>query len=218
MAHHPHRHHYRLIILTLFLGLGVIVISLIFYYQRAGMFASPHAASSQTVTDTQSGRGSLIPVNKTVTSAHTPTGIRFTVQPPHGQGVYLIGTPISLSIELESQDYPVLGYDIIFDRDMGLYDVVSVTSNLSDYALLKFIKNDRVTVTGVFKPGTTQPRVFAGEKIATMVIKPKRTGTIDMTILTSKGPETTKIMVRGEDRSLMRVPIDAEETLSIDIE
>jgi hypothetical protein len=48
MEPHPHRNHYRLIILTLFVGLALITIALVFYYQRSGMLRVPAAVSTQS--------------------------------------------------------------------------------------------------------------------------------------------------------------------------
>ncbi len=216
MEMHPHRHHYRLIILALFAGLCVIVIALVFYYQRAGMLDTPEAAISQEPSATD--ESSPITVNKYVTSARTPTGVVFDLEPQSGLPSYPANMPLTLDITLDSNTHPVLGYDIILSRDPSLYDVVSVTSAKPDYTVLKFVKQDRLTITGVFKPGTKKAVALDGDTVVTVVIRPKQAGTLDLTVRESKGQETTKVMTPGEGKTLVKLPIDSPKTLSIDID
>jgi flagellar basal body-associated protein FliL len=153
MEPHPHRNHYRLIILTLFVGLALITIALVFYYQRSGMLRVPAAVSTQSAPVS-------IPTTKPTTPKKALTGVSFTLQAAETMPSYPRDSSITLNVVAESNKNTVLGYDIVIGRDEEAYDLVSVTSLLPEFTVLKFVKDTKFTITGILKPSVTKPVIF----------------------------------------------------------
>jgi flagellar basal body-associated protein FliL len=211
MEPHPHRNHYRLIILTLFVGLALITIALVFYYQRSGMLRVPAAVSTQSAPVS-------IPTTKPTTPKKALTGVSFTLQAAETMPSYPRDSSITLNVVAESNKNTVLGYDIVIGRDEEAYDLVSVTSLLPEFTVLKFVKDTKFTITGILKPSVTKPVIFDKTPIVSVTLKPKKTGTLLLTVLMNEGSETTKIMSTAPNGTALKLPIDVSSTLRLDID
>ncbi len=206
MEPHPHRHQYRLIILTLFVGLALITMALIFYYQRNGMLQSPGAVNTTDLT---------MPLPTIVKKV--PTGVRFSFESSESASLGSVNSPMKLTVVGESNKHGVLGYDIVISRDLSAYDVVGATSLLPEFTVLKFVKDDKVTVTGILKPSVTKEVVFFNTPVIELTLLPKKSGPLSLTILVSEGSSNTKIMSSGTASGAMKFPIDDPSTLRLDI-
>ena len=207
MEPHPPRHQYRLIILTFFVGLALITIALIFYYQRAGMLQSPGAANTSNI----------IPTSQPTIAKKIPTGVKLTLEANEKSTSYPKDTNIAIRVVGESNKHSVLGYDIVIDRDLTAYDVVSVTSLLPEFTVLKFVKDDKLTITGILRPSITQEVMFAKTPVAQITLRPKKTGALSLTVLVSEGSSTSKIMSSGTNSATVKFAIDDPSTLRLDI-
>lgn len=206
MEPHPHRHQYRLIILTLFVGLALITIALIFYYQRNGMLQQPGAVNTTDLTT----------FSPTIVKK-APTGVKFSFESSASASLSSVNSPIKLTIVGESNKHSVLGYDIVIDRDLSAYDVVDVSSLLPEFTVLKFVKDNKVTVTGILKPSVTGEITFSNTPVVELTLLPKKVGPLSLTILVSEGSSTTKIMSSSTASGAMKFPIDDPSTLRLDI-
>ncbi len=206
MEPHPHRHQYRLIILTLFVGLALITIALIFYYQRNGMLQPPGAVDTSNLTQ----------LPPTITQKAL-TGVKFAFESSESASLYPVNTKMRLKVVGESNNHSGLGYDIVIDRDLGAYDVVDASSLLPEFTVLKFVKDDKVTVTGILKPSVTKEVVFSNTPVIELTLLPKKVGPLELTIQVSEGSSTTKIMSSGTASGAMKFPIDDPSTLRLDI-
>jgi len=209
MEPHPHRYHYRAIIVTLFVGLALITISLIFYYQRNGTIQEPNAANTINKTP--------IPTSIPSTPTKTLTGVKFTLEDDEKSSTYAKDSDLKLVVYGESNNNNVLGYDVVVSRDLADYDVVSASSLLPEFTLLKFVKDDKVTITGILKPSITERVVFTKTPVAEIVIRPKRATSLLLTVLVDAGSSTTKIMSSSSDTTTVKLPIDDPYTLRLDI-
>ncbi len=207
MEPHPHRHQYRLIILTFFVGLALITIALIFYYQRAGMLQSPGAANTSNI----------VPTSYPTIEKKIPTGVKFTLEASEKSASYPKDTNMAIKIVGESNKNAVLGYDIVLNRDLMAYDVVNVTSLLPEFTVLKFVKDDKLTITGILKPSVTKEVMFAKTPVVEITLRPKKIGTLSLTVIVNKGSSTTKIMSASTDSATVKLPIDDPNTLRLDI-
>jgi hypothetical protein len=125
---------------------------------------------------------------------------------------------ITLNVVAESNKNTVLGYDIVIGRDEEAYDLVSVTSLLPEFTVLKFVKDTKFTITGILKPSVTKPVIFDKTPIVSVTLKPKKTGTLLLTVLMNEGSETTKIMSTAPNGTALKLPIDVSSTLRLDID
>ncbi len=210
MEPHPHRNHYRVVIVTLFVGLALITIALIFYYQRTGILRVPGAASVRSSVE--------IPVtNQKAYARKTATGVGFSLVPKSGARVYPANSTITLQVMGDSNKNPVLGYDVVTNRNPDSFEVVSVTSLLPEFTVLKFVKNDYFTLTGILKPSVSKQVIFDTNPLAEIVIRPTRVGPLELTVLTEKGAQTSKVISKGTGQIPEKLLIDSSNTLRLDI-
>lgn len=209
MEPHPHRHHYRAIILTLFVGFALITISLIFYFQRNGSIQEPNAANTVNKKP--------IPTSIPITPTKTLTGVKFTLEADGASFTYKKDADLTIKVYGESNNNSVLGYDVVLSRALADYDVVSAASLLPEFTLLKFVKDDKVTITGILKPSITEKIVLKKTPVAEIVIRPKRAVSLPLTVLVNAGTSTTKIISSSTDTSTVKLPIDDPYTLRLDI-
>lgn len=207
MEPHPHRHQYRLIMITFFVGLALITIALIFYYQRAGMLQRPGAANTYKI----------IPTAQPTIAKKIPTGVKFTLAVNEVLASYPKDTNLAIKVVGESNKHSVLGYDIVIDRDITAYDVVSVTSLLPEFTVLKFVKDDKLTITGILKPSITKDVMFAKTPVAEITLRPKKVGSLLLTVLVSEGSSTSKIMSSDATSSTVKLLVDDPSSLRLDI-
>lgn len=209
MEPHPHRNHYRLIILTLFIGLSLIGIALVFYYQRIGMIQDPLAANTQTNTTN--------PKAQPTATKRVLTGVKFTLEPSTVSPSYPVQSNLSVNVLADSNNNKVLGFDVIVGRDSDAYDVVAVESLLPEFTVLKFVKDDKFTITGILKPSITKTVIFKNTPIAKITLKPKKSGQLALTVLESESSETSKIMSADSKDNPTKLLLDASSTLRLDI-
>jgi hypothetical protein len=193
--------------LTFFVGLALITIALIFYYQRVGMLQSPGAANTYKI----------IPTSQPTIAKKIPTGVKFTLEANEKSASYPNNTNMAIKVVGESNKHNVLGYDIVIDRDMTAYEVVSVTSLLPEFTVLKFVKDDKLTITGILKPSITKEIMFEQTPVAEITLRPKKVGSLLLTVLVSDGSSTSKIMSSDTSSSTVKLPVDDSSSLRLDI-
>ena len=217
MEPHPHRNHYRIVIVTLFVGLALITIALIFYYQRIGMLQNPGAATTQSSIESSDIRIPIPITNQKAYAKKTSTGVSFTLIPKLTTRTYPVNSTITLQVMGDSNKNPVLGYDVVTSRNPGSYEVVSVTSLMPEFTVLKFVKNDYFTVTGILKPSVIRQVMFGTVPLAEIVIRPTKVGPLELTVLTEKGVQTSKVMSKGMGQIPEKLLMDSASTLRLDI-
>lgn len=229
-ALHPHRHSYRVLIIALFLALAVITIAVIFQYQRMGLIQDPQAVStrissqlpvpSRIVSTTQDNVQVL---NKTTVST-TPIAIQtssaeslFTLKTSQEKSTYQKGEEIVIQVIGNSAKKPVLGYDVIVGANQDAYELISVKSVRSEFTVIKFVKDDHLTVTGILKPSITEEVAFSGEPILEIVLKSKISGSFNLQVLAQSGSESSKFVTSGSGGALLKEPASDSAALSLDI-
>lgn len=209
MEPHPHRHHYRLVIIVLFVCLAFIGIGLVFSYQRLGFLQKPVAVTDQLSVPTPM-------ISSAVAEPSAPT-VYFELV-ADSANTYTATDPFTMTIVASSYGNPVLGFDVLMSRDVNAYDVVSATSLLPEFTVLKFVKDDRVTVTGIMKLAETQPMIFDATPIASLVLRPKTQGTFDISVVPNIASESSKAISPDANGDPRRLLVDEISTLRVDID
>ncbi len=179
---HPHRHHYRLILVGVMIGLFGLGLSLVKMSQSNGTFLSSTAATSKRA----------IPQTPTAAPVVTPVAF-FSVTSDSDLTQVQAGQELSLKLYGDSKGRSVQGFDALITLEGIDYDVVSAKSPMFD--IIKFIKPTHLTVTAIKKMNISQDVILAPtDVIAEIVIKPRAGGTIVPKIIDSMGRETSKMI------------------------
>jgi hypothetical protein len=218
MELHPHRHEYRTIILSLFVALALISITLITHYQRSGLVRAPNAVKTQMPSTALI----LTPIPASeqtiVVNQDNVSEIFFSVVPKSvDKLVYRFGEPIALKIIGSTGGKKVVGYDVLLTGGKQAYDIVSVKSLLPEFTVLKFIKDDHLTVTAVLKPSVKTQTAFESTPFVEIVIKPKASGSLNLKILSKSGKETSKIITIGALGNSEKLYAGDSDNLRLDI-
>lgn len=223
MELHPHRVHFRSLIITFFLGICVIVIGVVYRYQENGYFV-PSSTSNTATTKTppvasptpkaavqQDPTQNVIVKNSAQTA---DLGDRFVIQ---ADAAGKVGDLINIVLIGTSDGKKPVGYDALISISGGTYDVVSVKSLTTEFNVIMFAKSGRVTVTGVLVPRVKESAVWNSKEIASITIKPKEAGQYKLNVLESSGRETSKIMVKYENGQSLKLTSTTSESVLVDI-
>jgi len=106
----------------------------------------------------------------------------------------LVGEDVRVTLYGFSKGKDIVGYDVLVGIDPEAFEVVSVTSDISEYIIKDFDKGMFYSVTGIKNPQVNDPTVFDETALLTFVLKAKQKGENVVTILSSKGNEQTKFV------------------------
>lgn len=216
MELHPHRHQYRIIIVTLFTALALISLALVLRYQQSGLVREPGAVQSRLPSYSLTS----IPIKKqtTVVKQDTSTHALFSIVPTKvGVLTYKVGKQVSVQVVGSTDGKEVIGYDVLMTGGKNAYDVVSVKSLIPEFTILKFLKDNHLTITGILKPSAKEQKSFEGTPIVEVVIVPKQTGTLNLQILSEQGKESSKAITVGSLGNSKKLLASDSDNLRLDI-
>ena len=193
MELHPHRVHFRPLIITFFLGICVIVIGVVYRYQENGYFVPSSTSNTSTTktpptsSPTRAAKAQQVEIQNVVVKNSAQTaelGERFVIK-ANTEGK--VGELMTITIFGTSEGKKPVGYDALISISGGAYDIVSVKSLTTEFNVMKFTKSGRVTVTGVLVPRVREASVWSNEEVALITIKPKEAGQYKLNVLESSG-------------------------------
>lgn len=120
---------------------------------------------------------------------------------------------MDVEVIASSDEKSIVGYDVILAYEEGVVEVVSATSLLPDFDLYEFKYSDHFIITGAKKLDAIEPSVFDSTAIARIKLIPKRTGQLNLKVLSTLGKEKTQLV--DEETQVLR-PAVSEITLEIE--
>jgi len=178
---HPHRFHYRLIVIAVMMVLCGLGLFLVKRSQSNGLFKSSSAASTKQV-----------PLQPSVVP-NVATKAFFSIKSDADQNQVYADREITLRLYGDSGSRSVQGFDALVKLSGVDYEVVSAKS--TNFDLLKFVKPTHLTLTAVKKINITRDVVLApSEMIVEVVLKPKADGVLTPEIVEAVGKETSKMI------------------------
>jgi hypothetical protein len=88
----------------------------------------------------------------------------------------------------------IVGYDILLSIDPLVWEVVDVKSEIPDFIIEYFDKERYVSITGIKDIRNQAPLILNGTPFLSVVLKPKISGALPVSVLRQQGPETTKFV------------------------
>ncbi|MFO0704104.1 MAG: hypothetical protein U0525_05280 [Patescibacteria group bacterium] len=204
MELHPHRIHFRSLILTFFLAVCVIVIGVVYRYQESGFFVPQDKDDVSNVRPTEIPKSSDTSefqdnkINKAPVVANRPVDVKTQFKLETENRKSGLGDTVVVTVFASSAGKKPVGYDAIVEISGGQYDIVSTKSLDERFNLIKFVKNSRITLTGVLSTKFKEANAWDNTPIAQIVVKPKAVGQLKFEISDISGRETSKIMIKND--------------------
>lgn len=198
MEEETHRHIKRLHIYILILTVSIFVLLWFFLSQQKSR------VSQETPAPT-SEESQILKENKGFLSLQTKDN----------QRTYPVGAPVVLQVLADSEEEDIVGFDVLLaleNQDLQASDVSSVTSSLAGFRVVSKVQLGHLSVTAVQEPQNSTRQIFKNTVIAEIVITPRVTGTLKLSILPQADPESTK-MVTAQTKVLF--PEVKDLTISI---
>lgn len=111
-----------------------------------------------------------------------------------GQTEATVGENVELTVSASSAGKDVAGYDMLIVVDTDKFDIVNVTSDLSDFSLRFFDRKRYVSITAFKDINAKTPTILDDTKILSVVLKPKMTGSYELGVSPSVGNEVTQFV------------------------
>lgn len=93
-----------------------------------------------------------------------------------GKSVYTHGEDVVIMVYADSAKYPVIGYDMVFDRGATDMKLESAESLVEGFTIFSNTENDFVSITGLQDDLGDKEFIFQNEPVARLVFKPQTTG------------------------------------------
>lgn len=239
METNPHKIPYVSLIVTLFMGICLVAIGVVYTYQENGFFSSqtePTSTERTTpspvmVTQPKSESETRTPADRGVIQKTPATSTTPMIKVSSEQGSLFsvitdetsaarVNELVTFSIAGSSRGKSPIGYDalvVIEPSAGGSFNLVEVKSLISDFSIFKFVKNDRITLTGILKLGSSSSRAWDGTPIAAVTFKPLSPGKYTIKILDASGKETSKVMVDAGNASSEKLISASSTEKEVDI-
>ncbi len=101
---------------------------------------------------------------------------------------------MTLVINGFSEGKDVNGYDILFAVNSQEFEIISAESVLPTFQIFKFTKDDHVTFTAMKSMNAKDKTVLNNTPVLKIVVKPKKRGKINFSIMPFAGKEKTKFV------------------------
>ena len=123
---------------------------------------------------------------------------------------YKKGDKINISIEADSGDKNIVGYDVILFYDPLAFEFISAISSISDYKVYSLQKENYLTLTAVKNLSSTSSPLLS--KIVTLVFDSRKSGKYNFTLKASTGSERTDLVT---DKTEVLSPALNEITVNV---
>lgn len=121
-----------------------------------------------------------------------------------------IGVPFIVSVNANSKESDIIGYDVVLQYDPTVLEFVSTNSMVSDFQIFNRVGIDTISVTGTKAVQAKQKTVFNGTGIVSFTFKPKKTTTTEIMLQGVRGKLKSKL-VDVNVKSL----ISTDDTISV---
>lgn len=182
------RHFFRMIIVTIF----VVLIGTIVYATVKKKFTSSKTnnSSSQNNSPASAIENEAV-ITPLVFNPNKPW-LSFTIE--NSKVPVMANQTSSFIVKGFSEGKNIEGYDILFNLNPSIYEIVSIESVHKGFQIYQFRKTSHVTVTGVKQLSLTTPTVLAETPLLRITIKPKTKGSIIISFIDSVKKEQTKFV------------------------
>lgn len=207
MEQHPHRNHYRSLIITFFLVVCIIVIGVVYNYQDSGRFGT-NSLQNKTVRETQTplpSASSEMPLREPIYSIN--------ISNPSAT----LGDEVKIVVNGNSFGSRPVGFDVLMQIDGVSYDVVSVESLDDEFRIMNFGKPTGITITGILATSVNIASNWEDRSLFELTLKPKSEGVMNITIAESIGNETSKIVTDKNGGYDPKIITAQSESASVDI-
>lgn len=115
-------------------------------------------------------------------------------------GSYKIGENVNLTLAANSNGKKIVGYDVVLTFDPLALEFVGVRSILPDFQIKSYVRENKLILTAFQSTSSSTSPVFGGtnltdiSKIADLTFKAKKTGLINIDLVTSSGNERTDLV------------------------
>jgi hypothetical protein len=105
-----------------------------------------------------------------------------------------VGQTFNVVVNGYAGEKDIVGYDILLSIDPLVWEVVDVKSEIPDFIIEYFDKERYVSITGIKDIRNQAPLILNGTPFLSVVLKPKISGALPVSVLRQQGPETTKFV------------------------
>ncbi len=152
--------------------------------------------------------------NTSVTNTQTNTTGWMNVAVVSPKAQYAVGQDIELTVNADSSNVPVTGYDLLFSYDPASISVMSVTSSDPTFDVFTFNNSNFVSVTGTKKLSISSQTAFMNSPILSITVRAKKAGMTPVVITPQLGPEKTKMV----DNKAQIVYPKLEQSLQLNVQ
>lgn len=171
-------------ILIVILGFGV-------YVYRAKL-ATEKSAYKPVPTDAAS---TPPPLKKVAAAIKKIDKGAFTIVFGSGASRVPVGRQVSFLVSVDSAEYDIVAYDVLFGYDAAGLSYVGATSSIADFRILpRDAKKGYVTVTGYKEISSKTQSIFSGDQLFAITFTARKKGKYKVHILPKQGVETTKLI------------------------
>lgn len=102
--------------------------------------------------------------------------------------------PFTVQVIADSQSEDIVGFDVLVAYDKEAFKEVSASSPLSGFRVFDTQRDGYLAVTAIQDPQNSTRNVFKDQVILEVTLNPALAGEYDLTILSSKKAETSKLV------------------------
>ncbi len=118
----------------------------------------------------------------------------FKLTLPSTKNTFSFNDHVNIEIYADSEGKNISGYDLIISYDPQGLELVSADSNLVNFSLYSFKKDNYLTLMATKKLNSNTQTVFTSTKIVTLNFKPKKLGKYQISLLENYGKEKTQMV------------------------
>ncbi len=170
-------------VLIVILGFGV-------YVYRAKL-ATEKSAYKPVPTDVVSTPPPLKKVAAAITKIDKGA---FTIVFGSGASRVPVGRQVSFLVSVDSEEYDIVAYDVLFGYDGAGLSYVGATSSIGDFRILPRDAKGYVTVTGYKEINSKTQSIFGGDQLFAITFAARKKGKYKVYISPKQGVETTKLI------------------------
>ncbi len=170
-------------VLIVILGFGV-------YVYRAKL-ATEKSAYKPVPTDTAS---TPPPLKKVAAAIKKIDKGAFTIVFGSGASRVPVGRQVSFLVSVNSAEFDIVAYDVLFGYDGTGLSYVGATSSIADFRILPRDAKGYATVTGYKEISSKTQSIFGGDQLFAITFAARKKGKYKVRILPKQGLETTKLI------------------------
>lgn len=128
--------------------------------------------------DEETAKDTAIKQEQTV----VPTQGSLSLVLANGSTSVTVNSEVQVDLIADSNENNISGYDLALSYDPLAFDFVKATSNLTDFKIYTYKKNNYLSVLGIKSLQSQIPSVFTQSKIASLFFKPVKAGSYNFSL------------------------------------